>query len=52
MQQVASYLISLQGSKPLNPKAPQGEKEEKESKDEGNEKEHDSTAAVQSQASL
>jgi cytochrome c oxidase cbb3-type subunit 3 len=52
MQQVASYLISLKGSNPLNPKAPQGEKEENESKEEGKGKEHDTTAAVQRQASL
>ena len=25
MQQVASYIISIKGSKPANPKAPQGE---------------------------
>jgi cytochrome c oxidase cbb3-type subunit 3 len=28
MQQVSSYILSLQGTSPANPKAPQGEKYE------------------------
>ena len=47
MQQVSSYVISLKGTNPANPKAPQGEKEEgegSESKEkEGSENDKDDT---------
>lgn len=52
MQQVASFVISLNGTKPANGKAPQGEKVENESKEGHNEVDDDKKVDTLKQASL